>query len=89
MDLIFGEASDNFKAYNVSGHQHQPETEARLQEMTGEKVRLIFHPHLTPMIRGMHSTLYAQLNAKGLPLSNAGPAVAVRGRAYRASRSSM
>ena len=47
-----------------------PETEARLQEMTGDKVRLIFTPHLTPMIRGMHSTLYAQLNGKGLPLSN-------------------
>ncbi len=70
MDLIFSEASDNFKAYNVSGHRHQPETEARLQEMTGDKVRLIFTPHLTPMIRGMHSTLYAQLNGKGLPLSN-------------------
>lgn len=70
MDLIFSEASDNFKAYNVSGHRHQPETEARLREMTGETVRLIFTPHLTPMIRGMHSTLYAQLNAKGLPLSN-------------------
>ena len=38
--------------------------------MTGDKVRLIFTPHLTPMIRGMHSTLYAQLNGKGLPLSN-------------------
>ncbi len=70
MDLIFSEASDNFKAYNVSGHRHQPETEARLQEMTGEKVRLIFTPHLVPMIRGMHSTLYAPLNANGLPLSN-------------------
>ena len=70
MDLIFSEASDNFKDYNVSGHRHQPETEARLQEMTGDKVRLIFTPHLTPMIRGMHSTLYAPLNGKGLPLSN-------------------
>ena len=70
MDLIFSEASDNFKAYGVSGHRHHPETEARLQSMTGDKVRLLFTPHLVPMIRGMHSTLYSRLNAKGLALSD-------------------
>ena len=70
MDLIFSEASDNFKAYGVSGHRHHPETEARLQNMTGDKVRLLFTPHLVPMIRGMHSTLYSRLNARGLALSN-------------------
>ena len=70
VDYLFAEASDNFKAYNVSGHRHHPETAARLQEMTTEKVRLIFTPHLVPMIRGMHSTLYAQLTGKGLAMSN-------------------
>jgi N-acetyl-gamma-glutamyl-phosphate reductase len=58
------------KAYNVNGHRHQFETSARLQEMTAEKVGLIFAPHLVPMIRGMHSTLYARLNAKGLAMTN-------------------
>jgi N-acetyl-gamma-glutamyl-phosphate reductase len=29
--------------------------------MTSEKVGLVFTPHLVPMIRGMHSTLYARL----------------------------
>ncbi|MCZ2135661.1 MAG: N-acetyl-gamma-glutamyl-phosphate reductase [Burkholderiales bacterium] len=72
MDLIFSEASDNFKAYNVSAHRHHPETLARLQEMTSERVGLIFTPHLVPMIRGMHSTLYARLNGKGLALGNEG-----------------
>lgn len=70
MDLIFSESSDNFKAYGVSGHRHHPETEARLQEMTSDKVGLLFTPHLVPMIRGMHSTLYTRLNSKGLSLSN-------------------
>ena len=70
VDYLFAEASDNFKAYNVSGHRHHPETAARLQEMTTERVRLIFTPHLVPMIRGMHSTLYAQLTGKGLAMSN-------------------
>ncbi len=70
VDYLFTEAGDNFKAYGVSGHRHHPETEARLQTMTGDKVRLLFTPHLVPMIRGMHSTLYSRLNAKGLTFSN-------------------
>jgi N-acetyl-gamma-glutamyl-phosphate reductase len=58
---LFSEASDNFKAYGVSGHRHTPETSAQLQRYTGDKVGLLFTPHLVPMIRGMHSTLYARL----------------------------
>lgn len=60
--ILFSEASDNFKAYGVSGHRHSPETIERLQTLTGEKVGLLFTPHLVPMIRGMHSTLYARLS---------------------------
>ncbi len=59
--FLFAEASDNFKAYGTSGHRHQPETVEQLQHMTSEKVGLLFSPHLVPMIRGMHSTLYARL----------------------------
>ena len=70
VDYLLTETSDNFKAYGVSGHRHLPETQARLQEMTADKVRLIFTPHLVPMIRGMHSTLYATLTGKGLTMTN-------------------
>ena len=70
VEYLFTEAGDNFKAYGVSGHRHHPETGARLQEMTSDKVGLLFTAHLVPMIRGMHSTLYARLNAKGLALTN-------------------
>ena len=70
VDYLFTEAGDSFKAYGVSGHRHHPETQARLQEMTTDKVRLIFTPHLVPMIRGMHSTLYAPLTGKGLSMTN-------------------
>jgi N-acetyl-gamma-glutamyl-phosphate reductase len=69
-DYLFAESSDSMKAYNVNGHRHQFETVARLQEATREKVNLIFAPHLMPAIRGMHSTLYARLNAKGLAMTN-------------------
>jgi N-acetyl-gamma-glutamyl-phosphate reductase len=58
---LFSEASDNFKAYGVSGHRHTPETSAQLQRFTEQKVGLIFTPHLVPMIRGMHATLYGRL----------------------------
>jgi N-acetyl-gamma-glutamyl-phosphate reductase len=65
---LFSEASDNFKAYGVAGHRHTPETSAQLQRYTGDKVGLIFTPHLVPMIRGMFSTLYAKLTK---PVDNA------------------
>ncbi|MFZ1180405.1 MAG: N-acetyl-gamma-glutamyl-phosphate reductase [Herbaspirillum sp.] len=59
---LFSEASDNFKAYGVSGHRHLPETLEQLGKLTSDKVGLLFTPHLAPMIRGMHSTLYARLS---------------------------
>ena len=61
--ILFSETSDNFKAYGVSGHRHTPETAAQLQRYTDQKVGLVFTPHLVPMIRGMHATLYGRLTA--------------------------
>lgn len=58
---LFSEASDNFKAYAVSGHRHQPEIRQGLELMAGESVNLTFVPHLTPLIRGIHATLYVRL----------------------------
>lgn len=58
---LFSEASDNFKAYGVSGHRHHPEISQGLRQMAGETVGLTFTPHLVPMIRGIHATLYATL----------------------------
>jgi N-acetyl-gamma-glutamyl-phosphate reductase len=58
---LFAEASDNFKAYAVAGHRHWPEIEQGLETATGKPVGLTFVPHLTPMIRGIHATLYARL----------------------------
>ena len=53
------EASENFKAYGVDGHRHLPEIRQGLEQVTGKPVGLTFVPHLTPMIRGIHATLYA------------------------------
>lgn len=64
LSLLFSETSDTFKAYGVSGHRHTPETIEQLQRISKDQVGLLFTPHLVPMIRGMHSTLYARLNTE-------------------------
>ncbi len=58
---LLAEASDNFKAYGVPGHRHHPEITQGLMQVAGKPVRVVFVPHLTPMIRGIHATLYARL----------------------------
>ncbi len=58
---LFAEAADSFKAYGVPGHRHLPEIRQGLGRMAGKEVGLTFVPHLTPMIRGIHATLYAKL----------------------------
>jgi N-acetyl-gamma-glutamyl-phosphate reductase len=58
---LFAEAADNFKAYGVPGHRHLPEISQGLATAAGQPVNLVFVPHLTPMVRGIHSTLYARL----------------------------
>jgi N-acetyl-gamma-glutamyl-phosphate reductase len=59
--ILFAEASDNFKAYGVAGHRHLPEIRQGLARAAGREVGLTFVPHLTPMIRGIHATLYARV----------------------------
>ena len=61
---LFSEAAESFRAYGVSGHRHLPEISQGLAGMTAAKVGLTFVPHLLPMIRGIHATLYARLTAE-------------------------
>lgn len=58
---LLAECSESFKAYGVAGHRHLPEITQGLNAITGGGVKLTFVPHLTPMIRGIHATLYAEL----------------------------
>ena len=62
--IMFAEASDNFKAYGVSGHRHLPEIRQGLSMMSGVSVGLTFVPHLTPIIRGIHATLYGRIKSE-------------------------
>ena len=61
LGLLFSEAADNFKAYNVGGHRHHSEIVQGLNGRSPSPVAVVFTPHLVPMIRGIHATLYARL----------------------------
>ena len=57
---LLAEAAESFKAYSVPGHRHLPEIRQGLEQCSDSPVGLTFVPHLTPMIRGIHATLYAR-----------------------------
>jgi N-acetyl-gamma-glutamyl-phosphate reductase len=61
LHLSFAEAADNFMAYNVGGHRHWPEIRQGLARAAKREVGLVFIPHLLPLIRGIHATLYARV----------------------------
>ncbi len=57
----FSEVSESFKAYGVSGHRHLPEITQTLNNVLDEnEVNLTFVPHLVPMNRGIHATVYVK-----------------------------
>lgn len=61
VNLLLCEAGDSLKAYKVAGHRHSAEMEQGLGLSADGPVRLTFVPHLVPMIRGIHATLYVPL----------------------------
>lgn len=66
---LLTEVSDSFKAYACAGHRHLPEIEQGLQDMQpagSDGVKVTFVPHLLPAIRGIHTTVYAQVLAPKL-----------------------
>lgn len=58
---LFCEATESLKAYGVAGHRHLPEIVQELQRTTADPIGLTFVPHLIPMVRGIHSTMYAHV----------------------------
>jgi len=61
---LMGECGESFKAYGVPGHRHLPEIRQGLGRLAGRAPGLVFVPHLVPMIRGIHATLYARLGGR-------------------------
>lgn len=62
------EAGESMKAYAVKGHRHLPEIRQGLRQAAGAEVGLTFVPHLAPMIRGIHATLYARVSDRSVDL---------------------
>ncbi len=60
---LLAEAAESFKAYAVPGHRHWPEIRQTLSQFIDAPVGLDFVPHLLPMIRGIHVTLYSYLTS--------------------------
>ena len=61
----FCEVFDSFRAYGLLRHRHTPEMEQALTEAVGEKIELLFTPHLLPIDRGILTTAYA-MTASGV-----------------------
>lgn len=58
---LYSEVADSFKAYGIASHRHQPEITQNLTVLGNSECELTFVPHLVPMLRGIHATLYADL----------------------------
>lgn len=62
LNTLYSECNEAVSAYSVGGkHRHTPEIEQVLSDVSGEKVEVIFTPHLIPMDRGIFATVYAPL----------------------------
>ena len=54
---------ESLSAYGVGFHRHNAEIEQELKNHTKSDVEFIFTPHLTPMFRGILSTIYVDLKS--------------------------
>ena len=58
---LYTEVNDGIAAYGIASHRHAPEIEQSLSWSANSDINVTFTPHLTPMNRGILSTIYAQL----------------------------
>jgi len=57
---LYCEVNENFRAYGVGCHRHQPE----IEQSAGQRV--LFTPHLVPMTRGILATVYVKVKTESL-----------------------
>ncbi len=55
---------ESLSAYGVGFHRHNSEINQELKKVSKSKVDFIFTPHLTPMFRGILSTIYVDLKSQ-------------------------
>jgi N-acetyl-gamma-glutamyl-phosphate reductase len=61
-NLHYPEANENFSAYGIGVHRHQPEIAQSVQQWGGKRFTRdpLFVPHLLPLERGILETIYAE-----------------------------
>ena len=57
-DYLFVECNESVRPYSVPKHRHLSEIEQEFSKAAGEQVTIQFTPHLTPINRGILTTLY-------------------------------
>lgn len=57
---LYCETNESIAAYAVGTHRHGPEIDDLVHRIAGSEVSTIFTPHLTPMDRGILSTIYVR-----------------------------
>ncbi len=73
--IYYPENKNNFKAYNITAHRHQPEIEQELSKLQSKSLKskslkVTFVPHLLPVERGILSTIYLTVNSKQLTVNS-------------------
>ncbi len=70
----FPECNESLAAYSVGRHRHTPEIDQVLDRGgtlgRGEKVEVIFTPHLVPMDRGILATIYGRAGRVTCPVEH-------------------
>ena len=67
---IYSEVGDNYRAYGADGHRHLPEVVQALKDISGDSIGVTFVPHLLPINRGIHATIFVNLTDLDLDLFN-------------------
>jgi len=57
---LYPECNESILAYGIGTHRHTPEIEQILSTGSGQSVKVIFTPHLTPMDRGILTVTYSK-----------------------------
>ena len=59
--LLYGECNESLRAYGLPKHRHLSEIEQELALAAGCPVTITFVPHLAPMTRGIHTTIFTKV----------------------------
>jgi len=56
----YPECNESISAYGIGTHRHMPEIDQIIKRFCDADIQTVFTPHLTPMDRGILSTIYVQ-----------------------------